>query len=262
MCGRLRSSTTRSGSSSSDRADGRAAVARRPHDVAARRQRALDRAQDLRLVVDDQHDRAAHVAAGIRTPNVAPPPGVSVAQISPSIATDEPLADREPEPGAESRRSLRQPVERREEQGLIAEVEPRTVVDHAKRPRSRPRARPGARSAGRADPRTARAAFSTRFVTIALDEQRVAASRARRPRRCRCRCRRPGQRSRTPSDRGTDQVVEVHRLALGDERARLDPRHVQEVRDQLLEPARRGARRPRAPRARPPDRTGRGRARR
>ena len=46
-------------------ADGRTPVARRPHDVAARRQRALDRTQDLRLVVDDQHDRAAHGRPGI-----------------------------------------------------------------------------------------------------------------------------------------------------------------------------------------------------
>jgi hypothetical protein len=81
-----------------DGADGGAAVARRSHHVATRGQRALDRTQDLRLVVHDQHDRVAHVAAGIRTPKVAPPPGVSVAQISPSIATAKPLQIASPIP--------------------------------------------------------------------------------------------------------------------------------------------------------------------
>ena len=41
-----------------------------------------------------------------------------------------------------------------------------------------------------------------------------------------------------PVDGGPDEIVEMHGLVPGDQRARFDPRHVEEVRDQLLEAAR------------------------
>ena len=75
-----------------------APVGGRSHDHVARRQRALDGAKDLRIVVDDQDDGLAHGAPWRRNPNVAPPPGVSVAQISPPIAVTNPLEIARPSP--------------------------------------------------------------------------------------------------------------------------------------------------------------------
>ena len=81
-----------------DGAEGRPPIARRPHDVAARGERALHGPQDLGLVVHDEDDGTAHGAAGTSTTNVAPPPGVSVARISPSIAIANPLQIASPSP--------------------------------------------------------------------------------------------------------------------------------------------------------------------
>ena len=88
-----------------------------------------------------------------------------------------------------------------------------------------------------AAPRTARAAFSTRFVTMrstnnASPRTRPASSAMSTSMST------PGPPFPDTVDGGPDQIVEVHRLAPGDQRARFDPRHVQQVRDQLLEPAR------------------------
>ena len=55
-----------------------------------------ERAQDLRLVVDDED--AGHGAACRRRTTVSPPPGVSSTSISPPIASTKPLATARPSP--------------------------------------------------------------------------------------------------------------------------------------------------------------------
>ena len=71
------------------------------HDlVTPGRERATERPQDLHLVVDDEDP--AHVSPRLPATaiaNVAPPPGVSSTQISPSIATTKPFAIASPRPG-------------------------------------------------------------------------------------------------------------------------------------------------------------------
>ena len=100
------------------------------HDVATRRERALDRTKDLRLVVDDQHDGAAHGAAGhrerrtSRRPRACPSPR----SLRPSPSrTPCRSRGRAPRPAGAT---LLQAVERREQQRVVAEVEPWTVIDH------------------------------------------------------------------------------------------------------------------------------------
>src|SRR5262245_61701761 len=74
----------------------RLAARRELHVVAARTQVRPERAQDLRLVVDDEDAR--HSAARSRVTIVSPPPGVLSTSISPPIASTNPFATARPSP--------------------------------------------------------------------------------------------------------------------------------------------------------------------
>src|SRR5262249_42297183 len=66
--------------------------------VPARAEVDRQRAQDLRLVVDDETSAHACVAAGMRITIVTPPPGVSSISISPPMASTKPRATASPRP--------------------------------------------------------------------------------------------------------------------------------------------------------------------
>ncbi len=72
--------------------------------VATRGERAQERPADLRFVVDDEdpflpQEPALPFAAGTVKENVAPPPGVSSTQMSPSSRFTKPLQIARPSPG-------------------------------------------------------------------------------------------------------------------------------------------------------------------
>ena len=152
--------------------------------VAARAQVRAERAQDLRLVVDDEDAASFGSPAGAAT-MVSPPPGVSSTSISPPIASTKPFATARPSPTPSRPARVAEPLERQEEPLALRRRDAGAAVDdahvdaavdgagrdHASR---RPRARSGSRwrSRWRAP---ARAGPGRRA--------RAAASRARRARR-------------------------------------------------------------------------------
>ena len=89
---------TRSGCLRAARSSAVLAGRREVDVVAARAEVGAERAQDLRLVVDDEDP--GHCAALSRTTTVSPPPGVSSSSIEPPIASTKPSRDRQAEPDA------------------------------------------------------------------------------------------------------------------------------------------------------------------
>ena len=116
--GRPRSSTTTSGDVERGLARARRSpVARCDHLVAAGLQPQAQRAQQGRVVVDDQDPRHSglalrrSVATGRETTKRAPPPGASSYQIVLAVGLDEGLGDGEAEPRAPARVEAREAVE-------------------------------------------------------------------------------------------------------------------------------------------------------
>ena len=173
-----------------DRADRGAPVGRRRDAEVAGEQRPLHRAEDLGLVVDDEDRRVAHARREPEPDRRAAARGVG----RPDLAAhrgDEALADRETEPGTQARRPFLQPVERREQQLLVAEREAGPVVDHlhddhAVRPLR-----------GELDPPVGGAPHGARRVLHEVGDDPLH-EQLRRPGRGRRR-RRPARRSRRPA---------------------------------------------------------------
>ena len=128
MPGRPRSSTTTSGWWPAASVERVLAVGREVDVVAAGAQVDAERAQDLRLVVDDQHPR--HVAAGRLMTIVTPPPGVSSTSSSPPIASTKPARHREAEPDAAAVGAVAQTLERAEHVLALRRRDAGTAVDH------------------------------------------------------------------------------------------------------------------------------------
>ena len=210
---------------------------RRLHLVARAAERRLERPQDLRLVVDDEDARPAHAdaagsaARGSASTN-APRRARGSAQSRPPFASAKPRAIESPRPvppraGAvrRARTARRRARDRRRRipgpSSSIAGRPPRPCGDARARPprreaRTRARSRPRCRARARSERRPPRRAA-----------HRPGARRRRGPRRRRP-TRAPGRRARRPGQS----------CAPRDGGARLEPREVEQVRDQPLEPPR------------------------
>ena len=81
--------------------------------VPTRLQVRRERAEDLRLVVDDEDAR--HAAVRSRATTVRPPPGVSSTSISPPIASTKPFATARPSPTPSSGPAVAEALERPEQ---------------------------------------------------------------------------------------------------------------------------------------------------
>ena len=95
--------------------------------VPARLQVRPERAEDLRLVVDDED--AGHPAVRRRITTVSPPPGVSSTSISPPIASTNPFATARPEPDALVVAGVAEALERQEHALPLVERHSRPAVD-------------------------------------------------------------------------------------------------------------------------------------
>ncbi len=97
----LRSRMTRSGSVSFADPERFLAIRGELDDVVTAGERPADRPADLLLVVDHEHASEFHPpvsAVGSENANVAPPPGVSSIQISPSMSDRKPRQMASPRP--------------------------------------------------------------------------------------------------------------------------------------------------------------------
>ena len=98
----------------------------------------LQRAQDLRLVVDDEDARAAHAStsagsatAGSARTNVAPPPGAASTQRRPPLRSTKPRAIASPSPEPRSPSSRARADERLEDALALASRDSRAAVGDA-----------------------------------------------------------------------------------------------------------------------------------
>ena len=196
--------------------------------VTARLQVRPERAQQLRLVVDDED--AAHSAARSRSTIVRPPPGVSSTSIVAAHRLDEALGDGETEAHALAVRRVAETLERHEHAVALVARHPRAPVGDADvdEPVDRAGGDPGVRALGREangvlDDVRERALEQPgigedarqRLGDVELDVSVFEAEAV---------------------ECGREDLLEPDRHRADLERASLDPAHVEEVPDERVEP--------------------------
>ena len=130
MPGRPRSRMTSVGAVALRERERRLARACEVDRVASRAEVRGQRAQDLRLVVDDE-DRASSRPPRSRRTIVSPPPGVSSTSTLPPIASTKPARDGQPEPDARALRAVAEALERDEDAVAIRWRDAGPTVDDA-----------------------------------------------------------------------------------------------------------------------------------
>ena len=232
MTGMLRSRTTRSGGAAAARS--RQRPRRRP-PVPRSHGPASDRSTARRICGSSSTTRIFVIpASGSEKTNVAPPPGVSSSQSSPPIRSRNPFAIASPRPGPRFVVALVEPGERQEELWRAAASSPApwsTTRTGTRRPGVPTSTSTAARRHGPPRGRRCPAGW-TRTRGRSTGSARAVVPARRTPSRRDA----SGQRTSAASTSAVDGLCEVDRLETCAEHAGLDPRHVQKVRDERVEP--------------------------